>query len=136
MEPRRLAGRRQGAAAAEKLVAAALDLNGLWSAIFSGGTDDSGAGVVVLLDGAILGGNSSYHYAGSYAMDGPKFRATLTATHFFGDLSKIFGPLRSIRLTLDGTGTEQVIMAQGFAPDEPSRRINIRLQRVKELAKK
>jgi hypothetical protein len=112
-----------------------LDLNGLWTASFASGTDDSGAGVVVLLDGTILGGNSSYYYTGTYLMDGPSFRGRMTATHFFGDLSKIFGPLRSIRLVVEGTGTEQVIMAQGFAPTEPSRRINIRLQRVKELPK-
>ncbi len=36
-----------------------MDLNGLWTAIFSGGAEDSGAGVVVLLDGAILGGNGA-----------------------------------------------------------------------------
>ncbi len=68
-------------------------------------------------------------------MDGPKFRGHLTATHFFGDLSKIFGPLRSIRLTIDGTGTQSgSSLAPGrFAPGEPSRRINIRMQRVKAL---
>ena len=112
-----------------------MELNGLWTATFSSGKDDSGAGVVALLNGVILGGNSSYYYTGTYVLDGPSFKGRMTATHFFGDLSKIFGPLRSIRLTIEGTGTEQVILAQGFAPTEPSRRINIRLQRVKEMPK-
>ncbi|HUB96893.1 MAG TPA: GrlR family regulatory protein [Stellaceae bacterium] len=112
-----------------------MDLNGLWTATFSSGTDDSGGGVVVLLDGTILGGNSSYYYTGSYFLDGPSFKCRMTATPFFGDLSKIFGPMRSIRLAVEGTGTAQVIMAQGFAPSEPSRRINIRMQRVKEFPK-
>jgi hypothetical protein len=112
-----------------------LELNGLWTASFASGSDDSGAGVVVLLNGTIHGGNSSYYYTGTYFVDGPNFKGRMTATHFFGDLSKIFGPLRSIRLVIDGTGTEQVILAQGYAPNEPSRRINIRLQRVKEIAK-
>jgi hypothetical protein len=112
-----------------------LDLNGLWTASFSSETEDSGAGVVVLLDGVILGGNSSYYYTGTYFLEGPSFKCRMTATHFFGDLSKIFGPLRSIRLAVEGTGTEQAILAQGYAPTEPSRRINIRLQRVKEFPK-
>lgn len=112
-----------------------MDLNGLWTASFASGIDDSGAGVVVLLDGTIQGGNSSYYYTGTYFMDGPSFKGRMTATHFFGELSTIFGPLRSIRLVVEGTGTEQVILAQGYGPNEPSRRINIRMQRVKELSK-
>ena len=68
-----------------------MDLNGLWTASFASGTDDSGAGVVMLLNGIILGGNSSYYYTGTYFMDGPSFKGRMTATHFFGD-----SPLRMV----------------------------------------
>ncbi|GEM_PF-2637326 len=40
--------------------------NGLWSVVFSA-TTDIGAGVVTIIDGKILGGDSSFSYVGSFS---------------------------------------------------------------------
>ena len=107
-----------------------MNLNGLWTVTFISNTNTVGAGVAVLRNGHILGGDSSYYYVGSYNLQGTHFQAEFQINHFHGVLNSIFGPLRSIKLTIRGAANDTLIMAQGFDPAMPTRRLSIRLERA------
>jgi len=111
-----------------------VNLNGLWTANFSSATGMTGSGVVVLMDGRVLGGDANYHYVGTYTIDESRFHAEIQVTHYFGPLTNIFGPFRSIKLVLDGATSEQLIMAQGYVVSAQALRMSLRLQRVAGLA--
>ena len=109
-----------------------MNLDGLWTVQFLASTGMSGGGVVVLADGKVRGGDSSYFYIGRYKIDGVQFQCDLNINHFYGSLSGIFGPVRTFSLRLEGSTNDQLIIGRGFDPSAPSRQVNVRLQRVAE----
>jgi len=109
-----------------------MNLNGLWTAEFSTG-QNSGTGVVVLVDGKILGGDGSYYYSGAYSEVGGRIEGELTANHFAGPLTNVFGPVRSITLKLEGAAGDGMIRGQGYEPSRPLQRLSVKLRRVREL---
>lgn len=58
-----------------------------------------GAGVVVLRDGRLLGGDSSMAYDGDYRVEGTTFRATVNVTKH-SDIPGMFSVLGTDRATL------------------------------------
>lgn len=103
--------------------------DGLWLAEFST-NDASGSGVVVLINGQILGGDANYYYTGTYRHVGSQLVADLFITHFAGPLTNIFGPVRNAHLKLEGAAGGDLIRAQGYDPNMPHRRASFRLRRA------
>jgi T3SS negative regulator,GrlR len=107
-----------------------VNVNGLWTAEFSGG-NGSGTGIVVLADGQILGGDTTYYYSGNFTEMGTQLKGNLDVVHYSGPLNNIFGRLRSIHLLFEGAVGDDLIMARGYDPAAPERNLSIRLRRVK-----
>jgi hypothetical protein len=109
-----------------------VDVNGLWLAEFS--TQDSqGSGVIVLLNGRALGGDAHYYYAGSYSLNGAQVSGSLSVTHYSGPLNNVFGPLRSLTLSLSGAAGHDLIVLSGVDKAFPEMLATFRLRRVQTL---
>jgi len=105
-------------------------LNGLWTAAYSTHYG-AGTGVVVLRDGILMGGDTSYYYTGDYIVDGTSLDVNLVANHFAGPTNNVFGNLRQVRLRIRGSWNVSLIMAQGYNVDRPQDRGTFKLQRVR-----
>jgi hypothetical protein len=107
-----------------------VSVTGLWTAEFTTQTD-RGTGVVVFVNGRILGGDNHYYYSGSYKEQGTQLEGSLLVKHYAGALANVFGPLRELRLTLVGSASNEYILAKG--QDALLRPLSIKLQRVQQL---
>jgi hypothetical protein len=108
-------------------------LNGLWTAEFTGNNGVVGAGTVVLLDGTLMGGDSGYYYTGAYRLVPGQFTANVRVIHYFGELSNIFGPLRTIDFVLTGAASEEWIIANGSAVGVFGATLSVRMRRITRL---
>jgi len=106
-----------------------VSVDGLWTIEFSSSTG-FGTGVVVFANGKILGGDAQYHYTGTYSEAGPRLMGEVVVRHYTGPLSNVFEQVQSVRLTVEGSTSRDLITAQGYDPTMPQRRVSLRLRRV------
>jgi hypothetical protein len=106
-----------------------VDVNGLWLAEFST-QSNKGTGVIVLSNGKALGGDAGYYYTGSYSLNGIQLSGTLSVTHYYGPLNNVFGPLRSLTLSLSGAVGRDLIIVSGVNEAIPEMLAMVRLRRV------
>jgi hypothetical protein len=110
------------------------DLEALWSVEFVSNQPGIGAGVAIFETGRVFGGDSQYYYLGTCEVDGNGVaHADVTATHFWGPMSSIFGPARQVHLRLTGKVAAPVMMLEGSLVEDPSRKVMVRLTRQAEL---
>jgi hypothetical protein len=90
--------------------------DGFWTVVFRAGNVSAG-GVVALLDGKVLGGDSQYFYSGAYRKEGENFSAKLRVQAFVTGAVAVFGmPLSFFDLDVvgilrDGEGSAVGTMA-------------------------
>lgn len=109
-----------------------MSINGLWTAEFSFG-NNSGTGIVVLLNGQILGGDTNYYYTGWYSAQGEAFTGELLVAHYAGPLTNLFGPLRQTQLKLEAAAGEDLILGQCYQASAPLQRMSVKLKRVQRI---
>lgn len=102
-------------------------LEALWSVEFVANTQDLGAGVAVFETGRIFGGDSQYYYVGNYAMRDGLVNAEIEVTHYAGQASSVFGPLKKFNLKLSGKPGRPVMEVRGQLVENPALQIFIRL---------
>ena len=111
-----------------------MEIQALWAALFN---DEQGrprsSGVILLRQGHVHGGDSNYHYQGSYGIEDGRLHLTLTATHFHGGRSHVVGDRDAFTLHLSGrTGGDFLVLA-GELDDDPGVRVGVEMQRVATL---
>jgi hypothetical protein len=108
-------------------------VEGLWSAEFfipPSGTAVFGSGVVVLNQGKILGGDSTYYYHGDYVIAGGQFIAHVETKHYSGPNNNIFGEgIKFNVVKLSGPVDSNEMELQGMSP-ALGQNIAIRLERL------
>ena len=78
-------------------------IEALWSVKFVVPKNrDYGAGVVVLENGLIRGGDSSYYYLGDFSIKEGVITASVSVNHYFGEMNNVFGPIKHINVDLSG----------------------------------
>ena len=106
--------------------------NGLYKVAFAtqGG---SGAGVVVLDNGAVRGGDSMMFYVGRYVVEGGEFSATVLAdTHStVPGMGSVFG-VNKVNIALKGKVGEDTATLQGSSPDAPGVSFQAELTRLSD----
>ena len=102
--------------------------NGLYKVAFQTPIG-AGAGVVVLQDGNLSGGDSSMYYVGSYAVVAGQFTAEVLANRHTPGQASVFGKDKT-RISLTGTAQEASAQATGTSPDAPSVRLQATLTRI------
>ena len=74
----------------------------------------SGAGVLMLTDGQLRGGDSSIAYTGTYSQDGDKFTADVSTNRHTAGLPSVFG-IDAIKISLTGTSSSTGASCTGTA---------------------
>lgn len=79
-------------------------LEALWSITFTVPTYGSyGAGVVVLENGTVRGGDSNYFYVGNFKVKDGFVTAEVFINHYFGPYNNVFGKVQKTHVALSGT---------------------------------
>lgn len=89
----------------------------------------AGAGVVVLQDGKLRGGDSSMYYVGSYSETGSQFSAEVASSRHTQGLPSVFGK-DNVRISLKGTSQSDSAQMTGTSPDAPGVRLQATLTRL------
>lgn len=86
---------------------------GIFFVQFSVGPNNAGAGLAVISDGDINGGDETYLYRGHLDVYGNQAKASIEVGHYRGPLNSVFGPLRNFTLVLEGTADDQAFDVYG-----------------------
>ena len=92
-----------------------------------------GAGLAVISDGDLNGGDETYLYRGRLDVYGSQAKAKIEVTHYRGEMNSVFGPLRAFTLELIGTVDEQAFDVQGTLLGTQSPLIRIIGRKVAQL---
>ena len=106
---------------------------GIFFVQFSVGPNSVGAGLAVIANGDINGGDETYLYRGYLEAYGVQAKATIEVTHYRGPVNSVFGQLRNFTLELVGSADDQAFDVQGPISGTPSPIIRIIGRKVAQL---
>jgi hypothetical protein len=106
-------------------------IDGFWTVHFEAG-GNRGAGVVVLTNGKIFGGDSGFTYIGSYSLTGDTMTGEVKAQTFEPTMPSLLG-VSSYTLNLRGNVSGDIISGQATTPARPGVTLNLRLQKRSAL---
>ena len=109
-------------------------IEALWAVYFVAPTNnDFGAGVVVLENGTVRGGDSSYFYVGNFRVKDDVLTANVSINHYAGQLNNIFGPVQKINVVLTGTiGYEEFTLTGNSV--ETNQPVFVKFKRIAEIS--
>jgi len=90
-----------------------------------------GAGVAVLLDGKIRGGDSSMYYVGSYKLNGDAFNAEVAVKRHAPGLQSVFG-IDEVTIQLSGRIAGDSGALEGRAKEIPTASFRATLKRISD----
>lgn len=111
-----------------------MSVEGLWSYEALSNTPEIACGVMVLVAGQVLGGNSENYFAGSYTVMNNRLAAAVKLAGHTGDRRTVLGKLDSFRLQIAGEVQDHSMELAGYMVDEPEKKILIRCERRVSLA--
>jgi hypothetical protein len=108
-------------------------LEAMYGVEFASNMNNGGYGVAVIETGRILGGDSSFVYAGSYELKNGILHAEIKCTNDRDSLQSIFGDIKEFNLHLEGKPEHSGFTLQGHMIENPAMKIGINLTRRAEL---
>jgi len=110
-------------------------LDALWSVRFISNSMSTGAGVIIIKNGKIVGGDSQYYYIGELTLTDDIVNAEVTATIHtrIPGLESVFGQIDSFVLGLSGKAKPKEINLTGTMLGSPTATINIVCTRLTDL---
>lgn len=100
--------------------------NGTYAARFKTGKGE-GAGIIVLSDGKIRGGDAAILYLGTYSQDGNDLKANVQTRRHTPGLPSVFG-LDEVSITLSGKSTGLKAVCTGVSPQAPGVNLTAELE--------
>lgn len=113
-----------------------MSVEGLWSYEALSHTPEIASGVIVLVAGQVLGGNSENYVVGSYTVMNSRLAAAVKLASHTGDQRTVFGKMESFRLQIAGEVQDRLMELAGYVVDEPEKKILIRCERRVTLAER
>jgi T3SS negative regulator,GrlR len=109
-------------------------IEALWAVYFvAPNIGDYGAGVVVLENGTVRGGDSSYYYVGDFRVKDETLTANVSINHYAGPLNNIFGPVKQINVALSGNVSYEEFTLTGSSI-ETSQPVFVKFKRIAEIS--
>ena len=105
----------------------------LWSVQFRSNTGAFGAGVAILENGRVFGGDAQYFYLGKYEVQDDAIKAQVDVTHYAGQPFAIFGQRKTVQIELSGPIQREGMRLMGQVSDQPTLRIEAICVRRAEL---
>jgi hypothetical protein len=113
-----------------------MSVEGLWSYETLSNTPEIASGVIVLIAGQVLGGNSENYFVGSYTVMNNRLAAAVKLASHIGEQQTVFGRMESFRLQIAGDVQDRSMELAGYVVDEPEKKILIRCLRRATLAER
>lgn len=87
--------------------------NGLWTIEFSSESNFFGNGVLVLIEGRLLGGDHGYYYSGNYEINGTDLHGRVNVIRYDPNSISVFGDIDNFSLNLEGSisDSELIVVA-------------------------
>lgn len=99
--------------------------NGLWTVEFISTLNRSGKGVMVLINGHILGGDEGYYYSGTYQINGQKIHGNVNIIRFDANTISVFGDINQFLLTFLGDINDHHLTVAGSVANNSQYQIRI-----------
>ncbi len=109
-------------------------ISGIYLVSFVANNNSFGEGIVVVKDGSVNGGDSSYLYRGHFDYYGEDIKASIEVRHYRGPLNNVLGPLKQFSLTLSGKISGDNFQASGGIPNIPGASITIKGSKIADLS--
>ncbi|MGH7242374.1 MAG: GrlR family regulatory protein [Phycisphaerales bacterium] len=106
--------------------------SGIYAVTFAAGPM-AGAGVAVVEDGKIQGGDHGFIYRGRYELNESKVTANVEVTQHQTGVQSVMGVSGSFKLALTGSVSDSSFDLSGAIPERPQVRITLRGQRKTDL---
>ncbi|HEY9713699.1 MAG TPA: GrlR family regulatory protein, partial [Chroococcales cyanobacterium] len=103
-------------------------VEGFYTAKFRTHESVEGAGIVVMKDGKLIGGDNAYKYVGSYGEHENQIKVEVTAQRFAPGIS-VFGDHDELHFTLIATVKGNGVSFAGTLLDAPEQKIEVILER-------
>lgn len=113
-----------------------MSVEGLWSYEALSNTPEIASGVLVLVAGQVLGGNSENYFVGSYTVMNNRLAAAVKLVSHTGNQRTVFGDMETLRLQIAGDLQARIMELAGYVVDEPQKKILIRCERRVALAER
>jgi len=107
--------------------------DGLWTIEFISVTNLYGAGVLVLKDGRLLGGDAGYYYSGEYKEDGDEIKGVATITRFEPNSISVFGNYSQLPLRFRGKLEQNYFHGEAWLRDDRSKSIRIKCTKKEDF---
>lgn len=109
-----------------------MSVDGLWIVQYHGPQGDGG-GVVVLIKGQVLGGDSGFTYDGTYEMKDDVFKGKVLVKNFDPAIPNVLGVPSPFQLLIDGKLQGDSINGTGALAIAPDSKIVVRLKKTTDL---
>jgi hypothetical protein len=107
-------------------------VEGLWVVQFHG-PQGNGGGVVVLVRGQVLGGDSGFAYSGTYEFKGDTFSARVQVKNFDAAIPNVLGIPGSLDLVIDAKMQGDGIAGTAALASAPDSKMFVRLKKFVDL---
>ena len=107
-------------------------IEGLWIVQFHG-PQGVGHGVIVLVRGQVLGGDSGFAFTGNYELKENVFKARVSVKNIDPSISNVLGIPGNFDLIIDASLRGDEITGTGALVQAPDAKIVIRLKKSTEL---
>lgn len=107
-------------------------VDGLWIVQYEG-TQGEGAGVVVFVQGRVLGGDLGYTYEGNYAVKDNWIAASIHVANFLPNIASVLGYVGDFELEMRAPITNNVIQATMSLVGKPGMSIVAKLTKKADL---
>jgi hypothetical protein len=108
-------------------------VEGLWIVQYEGTAGGDG-GVVVLVRGQVLGGDSAYVYSGTYQSDGKTLAARVMVRNFNPAIGNVLGIQGNFELALQGTIQGEIIKGSASLVNQNGPGMVVKLTKIEALA--
>lgn len=103
-------------------------IDGLWTIEFMSLDNLYGAGVLVLKDGRLLGGDAGYYYSGEYKENEDKITGVATITRFEPNSISVFGNYDQLELCFSVKAEQNSAHGEAWLKQDPSRSKGVRVE--------
>jgi hypothetical protein len=107
-------------------------LEGLWIVQYVG-LQGSGGGVVVLVNGKVLGGDTGYTYIGTYAVENNVLTGRIRVSNFLPEIPNVLGVKGDFDLDLKAPVSNAVIQGTMSLVGQPGAGIAVKMTKKAEL---
>lgn len=108
-------------------------ISGIYFVEFRASTRNVGAGLVIIDDGVVNGGDATYLYRGRFDHYAGSLRASIEVSHYRGEVNAVMGPFREFTLNLSGSADERQFVLSGGSPTIPGVTIELIGRKVANL---